>query len=92
MASGKKAWKWIQENGDRWGTVVVTSGLTVGQLESACGNGALTAAQRHCKRIGEAFPYATYLVSVDNEQRQRPRLPGEEQPSDSIAMYYPCIA
>jgi hypothetical protein len=122
VVSGKAAWEWILAHSGRHGSLVVTDGLTVGALETACGNGALTAARRYCERrgakaeFGPAFPYAAFLSSIgewvlttswSEEKRQEyvaywqthygndicqgTRAPGQEQPSDRIAMRYPVV-
>jgi hypothetical protein len=71
VVSGKAAWEWILAHSGRHGSLVVTDGLTVGALETACGKGALTAARRYCERrgakaeFGPAYPYAAFSRSVE---------------------------
>lgn len=106
---GRQAWEWMQQRCPKWGVLLVPRAkfpygtqsdaepLTVGEMERACGRGALTAAKRYCQReysqqaFGAHYPYAGRIIETAVGQRLLTVPDGEELPTDAVYMHYPVV-
>lgn len=75
--TGKEIMAWMRDRCPKWGSLLAPEAkfpLTVGEVEEACGKGAIARAAKYCekrdgkKEFGAAFPYACRVITIIESQ------------------------
>lgn len=68
--SGKETWEWIEAHGKYEGSLLTLRGMTVSDVESACGRGAVYRAQQYRLTLrpshgfGASFPFVERVCGI----------------------------